>query len=55
MTSQKEQKDCESCLVAGEHTPATTRSINPDFSGYDLCAQCAAEYDSRYTVKPQAE
>lgn len=39
--------ECESCLVAGEHTPATTYSINPEFSGYDLCAECAAEYDGR--------
>ena len=39
--------ECESCLVAGEHTPATTRSINPEFAGYDLCAECAAEYDKR--------
>lgn len=39
--------ECESCLVAGIHTPATTHSRNPDYSGYDLCAECAAEYDSR--------
>ena len=39
--------ECESCLVAGEHRPATGRAINPDWSGYDLCDECRAEYDSR--------
>jgi hypothetical protein len=39
---------CESCLVAGEHVPATTRSVNPDYAGYVLCQECAAEYDSRW-------
>ncbi|MCL6560534.1 MAG: hypothetical protein K6U74_17410 [Firmicutes bacterium] len=33
---------CESC---GEK-PATGRSRNPDWSGYDLCDECIAEYDS---------
>lgn len=47
MKTVSEKTECESCLVAGEHTPATTRSINPEFSGYALCAQCANEYDSR--------
>ena len=45
--SGKETVWCESCLVAGEHTPATTHSKNPDWSGYDLCEECAAEYDRR--------
>ncbi len=39
--------ECPSCAVAGIHTPATTRSNNPDFAGYELCEECAAEYDSR--------
>ncbi len=38
---------CESCLATGVKTPATTRSVNPEFSGYELCEECAAEYDSR--------
>lgn len=37
-----EQK-CESC----EAQSATTRSANPDWGGYALCADCAAEYDNR--------
>lgn len=41
---------CESCLVAGEHVPATGHSANPDWSGYDLCDACRAEYDSRPPV-----
>ncbi len=39
--------ECESCLENSEHKPATTKSVNPEFSGYALCAECAAEYDSR--------
>lgn len=38
---------CESCAVDGRTVPATTRSINPEYSGYVLCEECAAEYDSR--------
>ena len=38
---------CDSCLESGQETEATTKSVNPDFSGYDLCDDCAAEYDSR--------
>ena len=39
--------ECESCLASGDHRPATTHSRNPNFAGYALCAECAAEYDSR--------
>ena len=38
---------CDSCLESGQETEATTKSTNPDYSGYDLCDECAAEYDSR--------
>lgn len=38
---------CESCIVNGERTPATTKSINPDYSAHHLCQACADEYDSR--------
>lgn len=38
---------CESCQVGGSKVEATTHSVNPEFSGYDLCEECAAEYDSR--------
>ena len=38
---------CDSCAVAGIETPATTRSMNPDWSGYHLCRDCAKEYDGR--------
>lgn len=38
---------CESCAETGIQTVATTKSINPDFAGYALCEDCAAEYDSR--------
>lgn len=39
--------ECESCLIDGLHVPATTRSSNPNWEGYNLCEACAAEYDSR--------
>jgi len=38
---------CESCAVASIWRPATTYSENPEFSEYNLCYECAAEYDSR--------
>ncbi len=45
-----EQGNCESCAENGESTPATTRSTNPEWSGYELCAECAAEYNQRAPV-----
>jgi hypothetical protein len=33
--------------MGGIETPATTHSRNPDYYGYELCEECAAEYDSR--------
>ena len=39
--------NCESCSVSGIEVAATTHSVNPDFCGYELCDECAAEYDSR--------
>ena len=40
--------ECESCAASGQYgIPATTRSANPDYAGYNLCAECAAEYNSR--------
>ena len=39
--------ECEAHLVAGEHIPATTHSTNPDWAGYMLCEECAAEYNAR--------
>ena len=40
--------ECDLCAAVGQHdVPATTRSRNPDWSGYRLCAECAREYDSR--------
>ncbi len=34
---------CESC----NENPVTGHCKNPDFAGYDLCAECIAQYDSR--------
>jgi len=43
--------ECESCAATGEHgVPATTHSTNPDWSGYNLCQQCANEYDGRAPI-----
>lgn len=42
-----EHGECPSCLTAGQHRPATTRSANAEWAGYELCEECAAEYDSR--------
>ena len=35
------------CEVPGCDNEATTKSVNPDWSGYEMCQECAAEYDSR--------
>ena len=39
---------CESCAATDPHTSvaATTHSLNTDWSGYQLCDECAAHYDS---------
>jgi superfamily II helicase len=42
---------CDSCLEAGEHTAATTHSSNSDWDGYNLCDECAAEYDKRGRIE----
>jgi superfamily II helicase len=42
---------CESCLVASIKTPATTHSTNPDWAGYELCEECAQEYNNRKPIK----
>ncbi len=48
-----ETGECPSCAVANLHTPATTKTHNPDFQGYQYCEECAAEYDARVgTVVP---
>jgi len=42
---------CASCAAAGLDTDATTTSAHPDWAGYDLCLECAAEYDARPPVE----
>ena len=42
---EMDTSECQSCLESGIHTPATTHSTNPDYAGYDLCEECAAEYN----------
>ena len=39
--------ECEACQAGGIETPAIGNSKNPDWSGYELCEECIAEYDSR--------
>ena len=43
---------CDSCLESGARVPATGRSTHPDWSGYDLCDECIAEYDGRLAPAP---
>ena len=48
--AEASRPECESCAASGQHgVPATTRSIKAEYAGYALCAECAAEYDSRLT------
>ena len=42
---------CQSCDIAGIKQEATTHSTNPDWSEYDLCEECAAEYDKRPPIE----
>ena len=53
-TFHREITWCESCAVAGIKREATTHSKNPDWSGYDLCNECAAEYDKRPVIGGEA-
>jgi hypothetical protein len=50
MKNYTKQTECESHAVNGEHVPAVGHSSNPDWSGYNLCAECIAEYDRRPAV-----
>ena len=45
---------CQSHAVEDSRTTviATTHSTNPDYSGYDLCEECAGHYDLEETVYP---
>jgi len=50
-TTGKRMIECDSHAESGEHgVPATTKSGNPDWSGYDLCDECADEYNSRERI-----
>lgn len=43
--------ECESCAENGTHgVPATGHSTNPEWSGYNLCDECQAEYNGRDPV-----
>lgn len=55
MTTTRSFAWCESCLAHGTRIRATTRSVNPEWSGYALCAICAAEYDSRPPTETSAD
>ena len=48
------EQSCESCAATGRERPATTRTINPDYSRYELCAECAEEYDERHKLSIKA-
>ena len=41
---------CELCLESGEHVAAVGASANQGWSGYDLCEQCIAHYDTEPPV-----
>jgi len=52
---------CENCAAEGKRAPATTHSVNEEYSEYDLCAECAGYYDrvdpysTRYLAALDAE
>lgn len=49
-SDEHDRQECESCAVAGEHVAANTTSTNPEWSGYNLCEECAQEYNGRPPV-----
>lgn len=44
--------ECDACLDKKIHKPATTKSTHPDFSGYELCQDCAGELNRRKPTYP---
>jgi len=47
--------ECESCAVTGERVPATTHSVNPEFTRANMCQKCANEYDSRISTPEEPD
>ncbi len=45
--------ECDVCLDEKIHKPATTKSTNPDFAGYELCEECAEKLDKREPTCPK--
>lgn len=41
-----EPMDCELCAQQSESRPAVGRTMNAEYSGYVLCAECIAHYDA---------
>lgn len=47
-TGERIVPECDSCAENGNHgVPAVGHSINPDWSGYNLCQECIEEYNAR--------
>ena len=47
--------ECDGCLFKKIHRPATTKSTNPDFAGWELCEECADELNERPPTYPLGE
>ena len=50
-------KKCESCEATDPHTSATAvrYPINSDYRGYEMCEECATEYDGAVLDIPSEE
>lgn len=41
-----ETRWCDGCLMVGVRVPATTRSLNPEYTRYAFCEECATKYNA---------
>lgn len=41
MISTNVNPECDACLFEKIHKPATTKSTNPRYAGWELCEECA--------------
>jgi hypothetical protein len=39
--------ECDACLFEKIHKPATTKSTNPRYVGWELCEECAEDLNKR--------
>jgi hypothetical protein len=46
------EPECDACWDRKIHKPATTKSTNPDYAGYELCEECAEKFNKQPSTYP---